>query len=382
MLSTTRSAQTDATPGESATGLPGESATGLPGESATGLPGESATGLPGATYACTLSQQPGSASCTIAINVNVQPQSDPNTPAASIPGWHPADLQSAYALPSTRPGQLVAIVDAYDNPNAEADLGVYRAAFGLPSCTTANGCFRKVNERGSSSQLPAANVGWGEEIALDLDMVSAACPNCSILLVETDSASLDDLGTGVDIAVALGARAVSNSYYAPEWSTERNEDAHYRHPGVPITASSGDTGAPSYPAASSSVVAVGGTTLSHNGAWNDVPWKYAGRGCSAYGARPAWQPDAGCSGKRATVDFSVVADPQTGVAMFDAEAGGWLVAGGTSVGAPLVAAAYALAGNGGSAALAYAHPTSFRDVPAGGFDLNVGLGALQGVGGL
>jgi subtilase family serine protease len=138
------------------------------------------------------------------------------TPNASSPGgYNPADLQSAYKLPSSTAGsgQTVAIVDAYDDPNAESDLGVYRSQFGLAACTTANGCFKKVNQNGGTS-YPRANGGWAQEISLDLDMVSAICPNCHILLVEASSSSLTNLGTAVNTAATLGANEISNSYGA------------------------------------------------------------------------------------------------------------------------------------------------------------------------
>ena len=135
-------------------------------------------------------------------------------PNATTPsGYFPADLQSAYKLPSSTAGagQTVAIVDAFDDPTAEADLGVYRAQFGLPACTTANGCFRKVNQTGTTP-YPRKNAGWAEEISLDVDMVSAICPKCHILLVEATSATTANLGTAVNEAAALGATAISNSY--------------------------------------------------------------------------------------------------------------------------------------------------------------------------
>ncbi len=369
-------------PGESATGLPGESATGLPGESATGLPGESATGLPGASFACTGIPQSGTANCTAAINLNVAPTADPRTPVVAIPGLHPADLQSAYALPVQNSGGTVAIVDAYDDPAAEADLGIYRAAFGLPPCTTDNGCFRKVNQGGQVGANPAPDAGWSTEIALDLDMVSAACPTCSIILVEANSALLDDLGAAVDTAAGLGANAVSNSYYAAEWSGESTEDAHYRHAGVAMTASSGDRGYPSYPAASRFVTSVGGTSLTRGSSgWTEKAWAYTGHGCSAFVARPSWQRGSACK-SRSAVDVAAVADPQTGVSIFSTQNGGWVVAGGTSVGAPLVAAAYALSHRPAGPEYSYEHPSAFNAVGPSGYQAVTGLGSPNGVGGL
>src|SRR5947209_2035171 len=369
--------------GDSMQGLPGDSMQGLPGDSMQGLPGESMHGLPGANFGCPGLPPAGSATCTVAINQNVPPVPDPNLSPALIQGWHPADLQAAYALPAQNAGQVVAVVDAFDAPAAESDLAVYRAAFGLPACTSANGCFRKIDQRGGTA-YPAPNAGWAEEIALDLDMVSAACPRCSILLVETNSALMDDLGAGVDTAVGQGAKIVSNSYYAPEWSGESAEEVHYRHPGVALTASSGDRGYPSYPATSAWVTAVGGTSLTRTGGtFSESAWKYAGHGCSAQIKRPVWQT-VPCK-SRSGVDVAAVADPQTGVSMFDAAAGGWLVAGGTSVGAPLIAGAYALSGTpaGPWYSYSYARRSFFHPLTTSGrYTLATGLGSPNGAGGL
>ena len=336
--------------------------------------------LPGATLACPIpTTTDGNASCTIALNANVPPLSDPTSPQSMIPGLHPADLTRVYALPSQNAGGTVAVVDAYDDPAVESDLAVYRAAYGLPSCTSSNGCFSKRNQLGSASAYPAADPAWSQEIALDVEMVSAICPACKIVLVEANSASIDDLGAAVDAAAALHPVAISNSYYASEWPGERAEDAHYAHSGIAVTVSAGDQASPFYPAASPYVTAVGGTSLGSGG---ETPWTYGGRGCSALESAPRWQPHEACGGMRATVDVAAVADPQTGVSMYEAAGGGWLVAGGTSVGAPIVAAAYALSGNPQSAAYAYAHRTAFYDVPPAGYDLPTGLGSPRGVGGL
>src|SRR5581483_8360822 len=153
-------------------------------------------------------------------------------------------------------GTTVAIVDAYDDPTAESDLATYRAQYGLPACTTANGCFHKVNESGGST-LPAADSGWAGEIALDTDMVSAACPLCRILLVEANSATDSDLGTAVNYAASVpGVKAISNSYGGSESSSDPSEvTQYYTHPGIAITASAGDSGyGAEFPAASPSVI--------------------------------------------------------------------------------------------------------------------------------
>lgn len=302
-------------------------------------------------------------------------------PAAALPGLHPDQLVSAYGFPSNALGMTVAVVDAFGDTQIEKDLGRYRAEYGLIPCTTGNGCFRKVNQRGETTKYPHGSRAWSQETALDVEMVSAVCPRCPILLVEADTPALDDLGASVDTAVRLGARAVSNSYYATEWAGESAEDAHYDHPGVAMTASSGDRAFAYYPAASPFVTAVGGLTLTASGTtWNEAAWQYGGQGCSQFEARPAFQP-ALCS-TRSTVDMAVVADPQSGVSIFATQSGGWVVAGGTSVGAPVIAAAYALSGHPAGPAFAYAHPTDFRDVGAPGFDLATGLGSPIGVAGL
>ena len=353
-----------------------------PGDTAHALPGDTAQALPGAKLGCDLTFEADQANCTVAINVKIPPVGDPTTPSNLVPGLHPTDLQNAYALPSAAAGGTVAIVDAYDDPLAEADLAIYRNTFGLSACTTANGCFKKVNESGSTSSYPAINVGWDEEIALDLDMVSAACPQCKIVLVEASSPSLDDLGASVDTAAALHPLAISNSYYGPEWPREAAKDVYYEHPGIAITVSAGDQVSSFYPAASPYVTTIGGTTLSgSSGAWNETAWQYGGQGCSWYEKKPSWQGKTGCS-KRSDVDMAVVADPNTGVAMYDSSAGGWLVAGGTSVGAPLLAAAYALSQNPQGPAYSYAHRSAFHDIPPIGYDLATGLGAPRGVAGL
>jgi subtilase family serine protease len=327
-------------------------------------------------------------------------------PNASSPsGYNPPDLQGAYNLPSATAGsgQTVAIVDAYNDPNAEADLGTYRSYFNLPACTTANGCFKKVNQSGSTSSYPRNNSGWSQEISLDLDMVSAICPNCHILLVEATSTSTANLATSVNTAVRLGANEVSNSYGGSESSSETSYASYYSHSGVAITASSGDGGyGVEVPAAYSTVTAVGGTTLNYSGGVrSETAWSGAGSGCSAYIAKPSWQHDSGCS-RRTVADVSAVADPNTGVSVYDSYASGgqsgWLVFGGTSVASPIIASVYALAGNASSisnSSYPYSHTGSLNDVTSGsngscggsylctaepGYDGPTGLGTPNGTG--
>ncbi|MFC0551386.1 carboxypeptidase regulatory-like domain-containing protein [Planotetraspora thailandica] len=289
-------------------------------------------------------------------------QSQKRVSAAVAPdGYGPADLIGAYRLPADGgAGQTVAIVDAFDAPTAEADLAVYRAQYGLPPCTTANGCFRKVDQRGGTD-YPVPDGGWAGEIALDLDMVSAVAPRADILLVEADSNYPDDLGAAVDQAVAMGAKFVSNSYGTDrEYPDDATLDVHYNHPGVAIVASSGDYGyGVSYPAASPYVTAVGGTSLVRDSSargwsetvWNsswlssgEERWGAAGSGCSVYGAKPGFQSDPGCPG-RTVADVSAVADPVTGVAVYNSYSDtGWSVYGGTSASSPIIAGVYAIAG--------------------------------------
>ncbi|HET9095181.1 MAG TPA: S53 family peptidase [Candidatus Baltobacteraceae bacterium] len=301
-------------------------------------------------------------------------------------GYNPADLQSAYALPSSSAGsgQTVAIVDAYNDPNAESDLGTYRSQFGLPACTTANGCFKKVDQNGGT-KYPRNNASWSQEISLDLDMVSAVCPNCHILLVEAGSNSNSNLGAAVNEAAKLGANAISNSYGGSESSGESSYDSYYNHPGIAVTASSGDGGySVEYPAASQYVTAVGGTRLvkaSNTRGWSESVWSTsstegAGSGCSAYEPALSWQQSvaalaAVCS-KRAVADVSAVADPNTGVSVYDSYSymgqSGWLVFGGTSVASPVIASVYALAGNASSVtagSYSYSHTGSLNDVTSG-----------------
>ncbi|HEY8765369.1 MAG TPA: S53 family peptidase [Solirubrobacteraceae bacterium] len=318
-------------------------------------------------------------------------------------GYGPVDLQSAYKLPTgTTPGagSKIAIVDAYDDPNAESDLAAYRAKFGLSACTTANGCFRKVNQSGGGS-YPRGNSGWAQEISLDLDMASAICPNCNIMLVEASSNSFANLSASVDTAARLGANTISNSYGGSEFSSETSSESHYSHPGVAITVSSGDNGyGVEFPASSQYVTAVGGTSLNtaaNTRGWSETVWNGAGSGCSAYIAKPTWQKDTGCS-RRTVADVAAVADPNTGVAVYDTyHTSGWLVFGGTSVASPIIASVYALAGNTGSItpAFPYAHSGSLFDVTSGsngscggsylctggtGFDGPTGLGTPIGTG--
>ena len=291
---------------------------------------------------------PGTVTC-FSIYRTMAPAASPNALPA---GFHPSDLRSAYKMPSSVPGagRTVAVVDAFNDPKAESDLAKYRKTFGLPACTTAGHCFRKINETGGT-KMPKADAGWAAEISLDLDMVSAICPRCHILLVEASSTKVKDLGTAVNTAVRLKAKYVSNSYGAPEFSGEAAKYNHFfKHPGVAVTFSAGDSGfGVNYPAASQFVTAVGGTSL-HRAAgfrgWAETAWPGTGSGCSRFSAKPAWQAKlSGCPTHRTVADVSADADPNTGVSVYDSyHFHGWDVFGGTSVSAPIIAAVYARAG--------------------------------------
>jgi hypothetical protein len=312
---------------------------------------------------CNTAQPTGFARCFAVIRTPSDHKMTPDAAGPPSTALTPADLQSAYNLPTATAGggQTVAIVDAGDDPTAEADLAVFRSQYGLPACTTASGCFTKVNEEGQQGNYPGVNGDWPVEETLDLDAVSSVCPNCNILLVEASSASIDDLGASVDEAVTLGAKFVSNSYGAsPEPATEASYDQYYDHPGVAVTASAGDSGyGVNYPSASQYVTAVGGTTLTRDSSaprgWDESVWGSAsagegtGSGCSAYEPQPSFQQgisqlDAVCS-NRATADVAADADPDSGLGIYDTTGeSGWLQVGGTSLASPIIAATYALAG--------------------------------------
>jgi len=330
------------------------------------------------------------------------------TDAAVPAGFGPADLQAAYKLPVGRgAGQTIALVDAYDDPTAEADLATYRATYGLPPCTTANGCFRKLNQAGKPGPYPPADGGWAVETSLDLDMVSASCALCDILLVEGNSSLVSDLAASVDTAVKQGGDVVSNSYGLAEFNGMQTFARHYKHSGHVIVASSGDAGftAAQFPAVTPGVLAVGGTSLvaaDNARGWSESAWSGAGSGCSAYIKKPAYQTDDHCS-MRTIADVSAVADPNTGVAVYDTTPNpfgippGWLIVGGTSASSPFVAGVIGLAGNASTydPSDSYANTSALFDAVGGsngfcggdyictgtvGYDGPTGLGTPNGIG--
>jgi hypothetical protein len=363
---------------------------------------------------CSEVKSPGEARC-FALRVVSKPKIGIQPHADSPNGYGPADLADAYNLPANGgEGTTVAIVDAYDNPNALADLEVYRAQFGLPPLE--EGQFKKINQRGEEGDYPAPDDGWAGEISLDLDMVSAIAPKANIILVEADSPSFDDLGSSVNQAVAQGAKYVSNSYGTGYSSTpgsgeDPSETAYaeeyYNHPGVAVVASSGDSDyGVSFPSTSKYVTSVGGTALvkdSSTRGWSESVWHNSyggpGSGCSLYVDKPAFQTDTGCD-MRASADVSAVADPATGVAVYNTygTGTGWAQYGGTSASAPIIAATYALAGTPAEGAypnaFPYAKPGALNDVTEGlngtcdpdylctagpGYDGPTGLGTPNGL---
>jgi Ricin-type beta-trefoil lectin domain len=339
--------------------------------------------------------------CYALVRTDITPlRANALRPDATPSGYGPGDLQSAYGLPSgsAGSGQTVAVMEAADDPNLESDLATYRSQFGLSACTTANGCFRKVNISGQQGNYPGGDTGWGTEASLDVDMVSAICPKCGIVVVEAG-----DLNAAQNTAVSLGAHYLSNSWGTGDGSGDSGWDADYNHAGVVDVASTGDGGyGVSFPATSRYVVAAGGTSLNRNSGtsrgWSETAWSGSGAGCSSWETKPTWQTDSGC-GRRTDADVSAVADPGTGVAVYDTYGqGGWFVVGGTSASSPIIASTYALAANppSGQAAAStlYAHPGNLNDVTSGsdgscspaylctagsGYDGPTGLGTPNGL---
>ncbi len=311
-----------------------------------------------------------------------------SSPSPETPAWLQQAYDLSYLSQTAGSGKTVAIVDAYDDPTAESDLATFRAEWGLPACTTSNGCFQKVNQTGQHSSYPSTNTGWEGEESLDLDAVSSLCPHCHILLVEANSSYNSDLDTALQEAVALGATIVSNSYAG---ASGQPTGGTWTFPGVSVIASTGDTGytgagIAAYPAAYPGVTAAGGTNIaptttsaSSARGFTEASWALngsgsgAGSGCDLQEPKPAWQTDTGCTG-RSYADLSADADPYTGLWIYSTANGGWGLYGGTSLASPLIAAYEAVTGLGGSTPQwAYANSsllndpaTSVNDMTAGG----------------
>lgn len=357
----------------------------------------------------------------LTIQVPTVAAGSPNTTGPSfegtgeLGGLSPSDLRSAYKLPeSGGSGQTVAIVDAYNDPNANADLAKYRETYGLSPCTEASGCFKKVNHLGETSKYPEANSEWAVEMSLDLDMASAACPQCHILLVEASSNATTAMVEAENEAVTQGATEVSNSWDSSEFAGETSDDTDFNHPGIPITVAAGDNGyGVSYPAASPYVISVGGTALRKAPetarGWTEEAWRNTelsvgergagtGSGCSVYEtSKPSWQHDGSCA-HRTDNDIAAVASASTPVSVYDSyESSGWIDVAGTSVAAPIIAAIEAHANaetRSAGAKIFYESPDSVFDVTTGndglcsgsylctaevGYDGPTGLGSPDGI---
>jgi len=252
-------------------------------------------------------------------------------------GWTPAQLQDAYNLPSSARGKgdVVGVVDAYDNPNAAADLAEYRSYFNLPSAN-----FDKFNQDGERTDYPPANSGWGIDIDQDIEMVSASCPNCTVYLIEANSDGWGDIEAAESEAVKLGADIVSNSY-----GGSGADQSYYNAKGVEYLGAGGE--GYTQPADFDSVVAVGGTVLTKGGGgkrgWTETAWSGAGGGCIEEVPKPSWQRRGPHCNYRQANDVAAVAD---GVAIYDSyKYGGWFAAGGTAVSTPFLAGVFGLAGN-------------------------------------
>jgi subtilase family serine protease len=333
----------------------------------------------------------GYARCLAWLRTDIAGAIQPDTPG----GYAPSDLQRAYELTTDSAakgaGETVAIVDAYDNPNVARDLNEYRRQYGLPPCTIASGCFTK------QKFATQRNNGWAGEEALDVEMVSAICPNCKILLVEAKSSRIADLSAAERYATAH-AHFVSNSWGGSEGNT--SYDDVYKVSGVVIAAATGDYGynaTAQWPAILPSIVAVGGTALTSIAPHVEAAWPGAGSGCSKIYAKPKFQTGfpTGCA-MRAQSDVSADADPYTGVAVYDTfQQPGWVVFGGTSVATPIIASVFALTGNarGNYPADLYSNAAGLRDIGRGrngscgaplcvagsGWDGPTGLGTPKGI---
>ncbi len=318
--------------------------------------------------------------------------------ASSSPtGLSPLSIDTAYTYtvsPTSGTGKTIAFVDAYDDPSAANDLGVFSSQFGLPACTTANGCFQKVNQTGGT-RYPRANSGWALEISLDVQWAHAMAPGAKILLVEASSNSFTNLMAAEDYAKSH-AQYVSNSWGGSESSGESAYDSHFVQSGVSFFVSAGDSGLPAqYPSSSPNVISVGGTLLSNIGlpTFSETGWSSGGGGCSAYETATAAQAafagyaQGNCAGKRATPDVSLDADPASGVSVYDSTSyngqKGWFTVGGTSVSSPTTAGRAAVSGAVVNSAYVYGSSITFRDITSGnngapclsGFDLCTGRGS-------
>lgn len=337
---------------------------------------------------------PDSARCHALIRTDVG-----NFATSGPTGLSPAQIKSAYSFSTADTagaGITIAIVDAYDHPSIESDLAVFSNQFGLPACTTANGCFKKVNQSGGTL-YPRTNSGWALEIALDVEWAHSIAPGAKILLVEATSNSYANLMAAVDYA-AKNADYVSMSWGGSESTGETAYDVRFTTAAKAKAyfASAGDSGLPaSYPSSSPNVISVGGTRLTFNSDGSlasETAWSSGGGGCSAYEApNPAQVTGSvNCNGKRATPDVALDADPASGVSVYDSVkyygSSGWYVVGGTSASAPMWAARSAAAGVVVNPTTIYGSAITYRDITVGnngapaltGYDLATGRGSWIG----
>ena len=363
--------------------------------SASAMPAHDAAAR-SAVHACSVSVAPGHVTCHALVVTGPSGAIVRSTKPLDA-AFTPTDIQTAYSLTGlSSGGRTVAIVDAYGYPALESDLATFRSTYGLPACTTGNGCLTILDQSGGHN-YPPYNSGWALEQALDVDAVSAACPDCKILMVQGNAATFGDLETAVNTAAAhAGVVAISNSYSG---GNQGNQSA-YNHPGIAITASTGDSGFDpgAYPASDTHVVAVGGTSVFRDGSsrgYSETAWNGAGSGCGG-NAKPKWQNRANttCSSK-ASSDVSAAADPSYGG--LNIYFGGWIQVGGTSESSPIIAAVYALSGNTKKypAKIPYKNSSQLYDITSGsnggcgtpvctarvGWDGPTGVGTPHGVAG-
>jgi subtilase family serine protease len=374
-----------------------------------------------------VSQKKARCNAHVITNANKVPQASTVAPQSALT---PQQLHSAYSLPCspggfvgqtcTTPttfGPTIALIDAYYTSTIQNDLNTFDKQYSLPVCNQENGCLQIVNENGGANVTATSNSSWSLEESLDVQTAHAICQTCKILLVQANSSSFSDLGTGVATAAKLGAIAISNSYGASEFSGETGYDSFYTHPGVGVFASAGDSGyGTEYPAASQGVIGVGGTTLSiytDNSYAGETVWPDTGSGCSFYESANAFQQSvpnwsqSGCGGFKAVSDVAMDADPNTGVDVYDSTRyenyTGWWQVGGTSLSSVIAASVFAMAYTPTDSSIKYIvqllyqnnTPLNFHDVLSGsngscgtimcngatGYDGPTGLGSLLGIGG-
>ena len=353
--------------------------------STSNIHAQSAVGPPDFVHVCPGPASPGTVRC----HSIVRPKAN-----TSPTGLSPDQIKLVYnfsQLSNAGAGETIAIVAAFDNPTIERDLGTFSKQYYLPECTTANGCFKKVNQKGGI-KYPRLDINWASEIALDVEWVHAIAPGAKILLVEADNNNLTNMLAAEDYASAH-ADYVSNSWGSSETTGESSNDSHFARSGVSYFFSSGDNGTPAeYPSSSPNVISVGGTTLHFDASGkftDETGWGGSGGGCSLYETANLFQTtgSVNCNGQRATPDVSLVADPASGVSIYTSTAPkgqkGWRTIGGTSAAAPMIAGRAAGLKTLVNTELIYHNLISYRDITSGnngentlvGYDLVTGRGS-------